>query len=94
MLSEIQIAGKLEKLPQWICENGCIKKTFKFNDFIGAFGVMTQIALVAESMQHHPTWTNTFNNLQIELTTHDEGGVTEKDIKLALAIEKIATPRG
>lgn len=75
---------------EWKTENNRLKKTFKFNDFNEAFGFMTRVALIAEKMDHHPTWTNTYNTVSIELNTHDAGGVvTEKDHKLARAIDKV-----
>jgi 4a-hydroxytetrahydrobiopterin dehydratase len=74
----------------WIEENNKLKSTFKFKDFTQAFGFMTKVALVAEKMDHHPTWTNTWNTVSIELNTHDAGNVvTEKDRKLAKAIDEL-----
>lgn len=75
----------------WKEENNRLTKTFKFRDFTEAFGFMTRVALVAEKMNHHPTWTNTWNTVSIELSTHDAGDVvTERDRKLADAIDKLA----
>lgn len=75
----------------WKEENNRLKKTFKFNDFTQAFSFMTRVALVAEKMDHHPTWTNTWNTVSIELSTHDAGDiVTDKDKALASAIDKLA----
>lgn len=69
-------------------EDNKLKATFEFESFIEAFAFMTKVALHAEKMNHHPTWTNTYNQVSIELTTHDKGGiVTDKDRKLALEIE-------
>jgi 4a-hydroxytetrahydrobiopterin dehydratase len=68
---------------------GVIKKSFSFKNFNEAFGAMTQIALKAESMNHHPEWFNVYNRLDITLTTHDCGGVSEKDIELAKFIDDI-----
>jgi 4a-hydroxytetrahydrobiopterin dehydratase len=68
-----------------------LKKTFVFKDFIEAFGFMTRVALLAEKADHHPWWANVYNKVEIELTTHDAGNiVTEKDRKLAEAIDKVA----
>ena len=76
---------------EWKTENNRLKKTFTFNDFIEAFSFMARVALVAEKMNHHPTWTNTWNMVSFELSTHDAGDiVTEKDRKLADAIDKLA----
>lgn len=75
---------------QWKEENDCLKKTFTFKDFTEAFGFMTKVAIVAEKMNHHPTWTNTWNTVSFELSTHDAGNkVTDRDRKLADAIDKL-----
>ena len=67
-----------------------LKATFQFDDFIQAFGFMAKVAIVAEKMNHHPNWSNVYNKVQIELTTHDAGNiVTDKDRELAKKIEKI-----
>ena len=77
---------------EWKTEDNKLKKTFKFNDFAEAFAFMTQVALIAEKMNHHPTWTNTWNTVSVELSTHDAGDIiTEKDRKLASAMDKIAS---
>jgi len=74
----------------WKEENNKLKKTFQFKDFSEAFGFMTRVALEAEKMNHHPTWTNTWNTVAIELSTHDAGNtVTSKDRKLAEIIDKL-----
>lgn len=76
---------------EWIQENNRLKKTFKFKDFVSAFGFMTKVALIAEKMDHHPQWTNVYNTVSFELSTHDAGDVvTEKDQKLAKAIDALA----
>lgn len=75
---------------EWIQENNRLKKTFKFKDFVTAFGFMTKVALIAEKMDHHPQWTNVYNTVSFELSTHDAGDVvTEKDQKLAKAIDAL-----
>jgi 4a-hydroxytetrahydrobiopterin dehydratase len=75
----------------WKEENNHLKKVFKFKDFSEAFAFMTRVALEAEKMNHHPTWTNTWNTVSIELSTHDVGNkVTTLDRKLAEAIDKFA----
>jgi 4a-hydroxytetrahydrobiopterin dehydratase len=76
----------------WKTENNKLIKKFVFKDFTEAFGFMTKVALVAEKMNHHPTWTNTWNTVTFELSTHDAGNtVTEKDLKLAEAIDALAS---
>lgn len=65
-------------------------RKFEFRDFVAAFGFMTQVALLAEKQNHHPTWTNTYNTLEIWLTSHDAGNtITDRDKKLAAAIDKL-----
>jgi len=88
-LSEQEINDHLESLVGWQLTEGGLQTSFEFENFKEAFTLMTRIAFEAEKMDHHPNWTNIYNTLEITLTTHAAGGVTEKDIKLAQAIEKI-----
>ena len=75
----------------WQEENNSLKATFKFKDFAEAFAFMTEVAFHAEKMDHHPNWTNVWNTVHFELNTHSAGGtVTERDWKLAKAIDKVA----
>ena len=74
----------------WKEENNKLARTFEFQDFVAAFGFMCSVALIAEKMGHHPNWSNVYNSVTIELTTHDAGNVvTDKDHKLAAAIDKL-----
>lgn len=74
----------------WKEENNTLSKTFKFANFIDAFAFMTRVALLAEKQNHHPNWSNVYNTVTINLNTHDAGDVvTEKDRKLAAAIDKL-----
>ncbi len=74
----------------WTTENNKLTRTFVFRDFTEAFGFMTRVAIVAEKMNHHPTWTNTWNTVRIELNTHDAGNaITDLDHALAKAIDKL-----
>lgn len=74
----------------WKEESDRLTKTFMFKDFSEAFGFMTRVAMIAEKMNHHPTWTNTWNMVSFELSTHDAGNkVTERDRKFAEAIDKL-----
>ena len=74
----------------WTEEDNKLKKTFKFSDFQEAFAFMTRVAFLAEKQNHHPTWSNVYDTVEIELTSHDAGNiVTERDHKLAKAIDKI-----
>jgi 4a-hydroxytetrahydrobiopterin dehydratase len=75
----------------WTEENNTLKKTFVFHDFVDAFGFMTKVAIVAEKLNHHPLWTNVYNKVSFELSTHDAGNiVTDKDHKLAAAIDELS----
>ncbi len=78
------------QLDGWTGGDDFITKVYRFDDFAKAFGFMTQIAIIADKMDHHPEWFNVYNRVDITLTTHDAGGVTEKDVKLAEAMEKAA----
>jgi len=75
----------------WIEKDNKLTRTFEFKDFTEAFGFMSKVAIEAEKMNHHPNWSNVYNKVSFELTTHDEGNtVTEKDRKLAEIIDKLA----
>jgi len=82
----------LAKLPGWseVVGRDAITKKFVFKDFNQAFGFMTRAALVAEKMDHHPEWFNVYKTVEVTLATHDAGGVTELDIGLAEAMDKLA----
>lgn len=67
-----------------------ISRNFRFRDFNAAFGFMTRAALVAEKLDHHPEWTNVWNRVTVTLTTHDVGGLTDLDVKLAEAMDRLA----
>jgi 4a-hydroxytetrahydrobiopterin dehydratase len=74
----------------WTEENNSLSKKFEFNNFSEAFAFMTRVAMAAEKMDHHPTWKNTYNKVEIWLSTHDAGDiVTDKDRKLAAIIDKL-----
>ncbi|MEP6260556.1 MAG: 4a-hydroxytetrahydrobiopterin dehydratase [Gillisia sp.] len=88
-LSDQEIEQNLESLDGWDFTEDGIQTSFEFENFKEAFTLMTRIAFEAEAMNHHPSWTNVYNTLEITLSTHDAGGVTEKDFKLARAIEEI-----
>ncbi len=85
-------ATALTRLSGWSGVSGraAITKKFVFKDFNQAFGFMTRAALVAEKMDHHPEWFNVYKTVEVTLSTHDAGGVTELDIKLAEAMDRIA----
>ena len=89
LIEKNQLDYFIEKNPSWIEKNKTIQKEFKFDTFIDAFGFMSKVALLSEKMDHHPNWQNTYNKVKIELTTHDKGGITTNDIKLAESIDKL-----
>ncbi len=91
-LDEAARKGLAARLPGWTIAAGrdAIQRTFKFKDFSQAFGFMTRAALVAEKMDHHPEWTNVWNRVDVTLSTHSAGGLTELDVKLAEAMDRIA----
>ena len=85
-------AAAMKVLPEWREVEGrdAITRSFKFHDFNQAFAFMTRVALLAEKMDHHPEWFNVYSRVTVDLESHDEGGITSRDIKLAKALEGIA----
>lgn len=77
-------------LDGWTGGDDFITKVFRFDDFAAAFGFMAEVAVAAEAMNHHPEWFNVYNRVDVTLTTHDAGGVTQKDIDLAEKMERAA----
>jgi 4a-hydroxytetrahydrobiopterin dehydratase len=88
-LSEQQIAMDLRNLNGWSVVNGNLHRVFEFKDFSHAFGFMTQVALTAEKMDHHPDWSNSWNKVTVDLCTHSAGGLTKNDFDLAAKIQQI-----
>jgi 4a-hydroxytetrahydrobiopterin dehydratase len=87
-LSEKEITEFLSlRLTNWRLDRGLIRREFKFKNFVEAFSFMTAVALEAEKMDHHPDWSNVYNNVVINLMTHSASGVTNLDLKLAQAID-------
>jgi 4a-hydroxytetrahydrobiopterin dehydratase len=80
------------RLPDWALVEGrdAITRAFRFKDFSAAWAFMSRVALLAEKQDHHPEWSNVYNKVSIILTTHDAGGLSDRDIKMALAIDMIA----
>jgi 4a-hydroxytetrahydrobiopterin dehydratase len=89
LCNETEIRENLVHLIDWRIEKNTIRKDFKFHDFVSAFAFMTQVALHAEKLDHHPDWTNVYNKVSITLHTHDAGGLTDLDFRLARLIDKI-----
>jgi len=88
-----QAQQALSSLPGWTLHTtrgGCISREFEFADFVQAFGFMTQCALLAERMNHHPEWSNVYRRVSVTLTTHDVQGLSARDMELARAMDAIA----
>jgi 4a-hydroxytetrahydrobiopterin dehydratase len=85
----------LEELPLWEAVPGrdAIKRDLKLKSFNEAFGLMSRIAMLAEKLDHHPEWSNVYNRISITLTTHDAGGVSELDVKMAKFIDKLTSEK-
>jgi 4a-hydroxytetrahydrobiopterin dehydratase len=88
-LSEQQISAELGKLNGWSVVNGNLHRVFEFKDFAQAFAFMTRVALAAEKMDHHPDWSNVWNKVTVDLSTHSAGGLTKNDFDLAGKIQEI-----
>ena len=88
-LSKQQVAVGLGKLDGWRLVKGNLHRMFEFKDFTQAFGFMKRVALAANRMEHHPDWSNSYNKVTIDLSTHSAGGITENDFELASKIQKI-----
>ncbi|WP_026480265.1 4a-hydroxytetrahydrobiopterin dehydratase [Ahrensia sp. 13_GOM-1096m] len=91
-LNQDELNTALAELEGWELsgDGKSISKKFKFSNFVNAFGFMTKMAIVAEKMNHHPEWFNVYNRVEVTLTTHDSGGITELDVKLAARMNKAA----
>lgn len=87
-LSGNELDETVKSLSGWELRDGKLQKSFKFSNFIEAFGFMTRIALEAEKINHHPEWSNVYNTVTVKLSTHDTGGITDYDIKLANIIDR------
>ena len=90
-LSEADITSRLPEVPGWELTDGKLQRTFTFDNFVQAFGFMTSVALLAESMDHHPDWSNVYHRVTIGLNTHDVGGISQLDFDLAKKINGIVS---
>ena len=88
-LSDGEVQEKLASLSSWSLRGGKLYRELSFPSFVEAFGFMSSVALVAERMDHHPEWSNVYGRVVIELTTHDVGGISERDFELARKIEAL-----
>lgn len=84
-----QIQLFLQQNKNWLINDKKLHREFQFNNFVAAFGFMTQVALIAERDNHHPEWSNVYNKVIVDLTTHEVGGITERDFILAQRIEAL-----
>ena len=92
-LNQEELRASLEQISGWEVKSEKLHREFKFADFAHAFGFMTTAAIFIEKMNHHPEWFNVYNRISVDLTTHDAGGITEKDVKLARLLDSIySTP--
>ncbi|MBB6226473.1 4a-hydroxytetrahydrobiopterin dehydratase [Polymorphobacter multimanifer] len=90
-LDETEILAGLAQLQGWSQVGDGIEKDWKFKNFVAAFGFMSRVALLAEKADHHPEWSNVYGKVHIRLTTHDAGGLSERDLALAGAIDALAS---
>ena len=90
-LTQAEREEALASMPEWVlrADGLAIERTFKFGDFSEAFGFMARVALLAEKHDHHPEWFNVYNRVEITLTTHDAGGLSQRDVKMARAIDAL-----
>lgn len=90
-LSAEQIQAGLSGLrPGWTVKDGKLHRELSFEGFVEAFGFMTSVAITAQAMDHHPEWFNVYSKVVIDLTTHDAGGISARDLELAAAIDRLA----
>ena len=87
LLKQEEILSIQENLPEWEVKGKKLIRKFNFSNFVEAFGFITKIAIIAESLNHHPEWSNVYSKVNIELTTHDLGGISDLDLKLAKEID-------
>lgn len=88
-LSDETIDLWLQGHPDWVRDGTDLKRTFQFTDFSAAFAFMTRVAMVAEKLDHHPEWSNVYNRVEVTITTHDAGGLSELDQKFVAAVDRI-----
>jgi 4a-hydroxytetrahydrobiopterin dehydratase len=90
VLTAEELAAAVAQLPAWKVQAAKLHRKYKFPDFAHAMGFMATAAPMIEKMNHHPEWSNVYDSVTVDLTTHDAGGITRKDAELAAALEKIA----
>ena len=89
-LLETQIGEAVASLEGWELRDGKLHREFKFKNFVEAWGFMSRVALLAEKMNHHPEWFNVWNTVRVDLSTHEAGGLSSRDVELAKEINALA----
>ena len=92
-LTQDEVQARLPSLPGWTLKDEKLHREYQFANFVEAFGFMASVALVAEAKNHHPEWFNVWNKVIVDLTTHDAGGISQRDFSLAEEMEKLAAGR-
>lgn len=88
-LDDADVTRRLGALHGWTREGDAIVRRFEFEDFARAFGFMSAVAVAAERMNHHPDWSNSYNRVEVRLSSHDVGGLSERDMQLAARIDEL-----
>jgi 4a-hydroxytetrahydrobiopterin dehydratase len=89
-LTDAEISAQIDGISGWTVENEKLHKEFQFDSFVEAFGFMVRVALIAESMNHHPEWFNVYNRVTVDLATHDAGGISALDFELAKKVDALS----
>ncbi len=89
-LSDSDVQRFLEDLPGWKCSSNQLSRSFEFPNFSTAIGFMVRVAMVCETMNHHPNWYNVYGKVEVQLWTHDAGGITALDIRMATQMSQLA----
>jgi len=89
LLSDDAIAEALTEYPGWTHADNALHRSFEFADFVAAFGFMASVALIAEKLDHHPDWSNVYNKVQLAISTHDRGGVTDIDLDFVRRVGRL-----
>lgn len=90
-LSEAEISAALQQLPDWTVKDGKLHRRYQFPAFSHAIGFIATAAIEIDKRDHHPEWQNVYNRVTVDLTTHDTGGITRRDVDLALLLDRIAS---
>lgn len=91
LASQHELQEFLHQNPQWLVQDGKLYREYQFASFVQAFGFMARVAQLAEAMNHHPDWSNSYNRVKVELITHTSGGITRLDMELALKMDEISS---